>query len=473
MGAGALLLSLLLVAPLPVLAHRLRLGPVQATANGAVLLGVGPGLALYHLVSGNLGLAQVKLGLPFPAAAAVLAIGVALGVAGGDTSTAWPDRRRVPRVLLIAALGGTGLVLGWRGGTFATPGMIVDAAAIPLGLAHVLRAERLTLSNAHRWDALWLAAGLVLTLALLTAYYAWSGSGAVLAGCGVLLTAGVLIADGGSACESPRPGYRTPVVAILALLLFAVCAGQAAVESAPPPVAPAGPDLTVMTFNIRAGFARDGIWNLERTARTIEEQAPDVVVLQEVSRGWLGRTGTDEVLWLRRRLGMQVVFGAATDDGLWGNALLTRLPIEHTERRRFGVNRNLQRSALMVQLQTRSGAAWVLTTHLAAPQDAGAVRLAQAREMLALVGGRRPALIMGDLNADPDSPELHLLSGAGFVDLGRTFGSGAHTSVDYRRIDYILATREWEPLEVRIVEVATSDHRPVVAKVRLSGSGQR
>ncbi|MDQ3328123.1 MAG: endonuclease/exonuclease/phosphatase family protein, partial [Chloroflexota bacterium] len=337
----------------------------------------------------------------------------------------------------------------------------------------VLRAERRAAPNAHKGDALWLTAGLFVSLTLLAAYYWCSGSVAVLAGCGVLFTASALLAEGGSTRESPRLGYGTPVVAVLALLLFAACAGQMAAGSAPLSVASAGPDLTVMTFNIRSGFARDGVWNLEGTARTIEEQAPDVVVLQEVSRGWLGRTGTDEVLWLQRRLGMQVVFGAATDDGLWGNAVLTRLPVVNTEERRFDVNHNLQRSALLVQLQTRLGGAWVLTTHLAAPKDAGTVRLAQTREMLALLRGRRPTLIMGDLNADPDSPELRQLSSAGFADLGRTLGSSAHTSVDRRRIDYILATEEWESLDVRIVEAATSDHRPVVAKMRLRGGGQR
>ena len=472
-GRGAVLLTILLAALLILPLPRLRDGAEQGSSAGTVLLGVGPGLALYHLVAGNLGLAQVKLGLTFPAAAAVLAIGVTLGVAIGGTLTARPSRHRVALVLLIAALGWIGILLGWRGGAFAAPGMILGAAAITLGIARILKVERTGVPNTGRRDALWLAGGIALALAILAAYYTLSGSGAVLVWCGVLLTTAALRASGGSVIEPVRRRYGTTVAAVVGILLFAACAGQMVVDRAPPRVGHVGPDLTVMTFNIRAGFAHDGTWSLERTARTIEEQRPDVVVLQEVSRGWLGRTGTDEVLWLRRRLGMQLVFGAATVDGLWGNALLTRLPIERTEQRQYAVTRNLQRSALMVRLGTRWGAAWVLTTHLAAPKDAGVVRLAQTGEMLALVDGRRPTLIMGDLNADPGSPELRLLSGAGFDDIGRTLGPGAYTSLDLRRIDYILASGEWETSDVRILEMDTSDHRAVVARVRLSGQGQR
>ncbi len=472
-GRGAVLLTVLLVALLTLPLRCLRDGPGQASSAGAVLLGVGPGLALYHLVAGNLGLAQVKLGLTFPAAAAVLATGITIGVATSGTLTARPGRFRVAGVLLIAALGWIGIELGWRGGAFAAPGLILGTAAITLGITPILQAERPTVSNAGRRDALWLGGGIVLAIALLAAYYTLSGSETVLLGYGVLLTAGALLASGGSALEPLRPRYGTTVAAVVGNLLFAACAGQRIVDDAPSRVGHAGPDLTVMTFNIRAGFAHDGTWSLERTARTIEEQRPDVVVLQEVSRGWLGRTGTDEVLWLRRRLGMQVVFGAATGDGLWGNAVLTRLPVERTEQRRYVATLNLRRSALMVRLVTRWGSAWVLTTHLAAPKDAGAVRLAQTDEMLALVDGRRPTLIMGDLNADPGSPELRLLLGAGFADIGRMLGPGAYTSLDYRRIDYILATGEWETHDVRILEMDTSDHRAVVARVRLARRGQR
>jgi endonuclease/exonuclease/phosphatase family metal-dependent hydrolase len=34
-----------------------------------------------------------------------------------------------------------------------------------------------------------------------------------------------------------------------------------------------------MTYNIQSGFALDRTWNLEETARTIQAEDPDIVVL--------------------------------------------------------------------------------------------------------------------------------------------------------------------------------------------------
>ncbi len=78
----------------------------------------------------------------------------------------------------------------------------------------------------------------------------------------------------------------------------------------PPTGPPAGPHLTVMIHNIQSGFALDRTWNLEETARTIQAEDPDIVVLQEVSRGWLVTSDVDQALWLSLRLGMPYVFGA-------------------------------------------------------------------------------------------------------------------------------------------------------------------
>ena len=46
-------------------------------------------------------------------------------------------------------------------------------------------------------------------------------------------------------------------------------------------------DLTTMTFNIQEGFSNENVWDLEATARAIEAHDPDIVVLQEITRGWL------------------------------------------------------------------------------------------------------------------------------------------------------------------------------------------
>jgi endonuclease/exonuclease/phosphatase family metal-dependent hydrolase len=233
------------------------------------------------------------------------------------------------------------------------------------------------------------------------------------------------------------------------------------------PDAAIGPTVTVMTYNIQSGFAADNQFDLDETARVIESQQPDIVVLQEVSRGWLVTSGIDEALWLSRRLHMNYAFGANSDDGLWGNVVLSRAPLGATRTIQYDVTENLKRSAIEVQVETQVGDLWVLGTHLDDPPDAGAVRLQQAEELVASWNQRSPALVMGDMNSDPNDPVIVTLRSAGFVDYGEALNAPAYTSHDHRRIDYILGTHDMLLRDIHIPNVWTSDHRPVVATVTL------
>jgi hypothetical protein len=73
----------------------------------------------------------------------------------------------------------------------------------------------------------------------------------------------------------------------------------------------------VMTFNVHSAFNRQGRLDPQEIARLIDAQDPDVVALQEVSRGWLIDGSVDLVDWLATRLGMEVVFaGTAIRSGV-------------------------------------------------------------------------------------------------------------------------------------------------------------
>jgi endonuclease/exonuclease/phosphatase family metal-dependent hydrolase len=222
-----------------------------------------------------------------------------------------------------------------------------------------------------------------------------------------------------------------------------------------------------MTYNIQTGFAADDVWNLEATARTIEAQDPDVVVLQEVSRGWLVTSGVDEALWLSHRLEMPFVFGASARDGLWGNAILSRAPIASSVVHTYASTQNLERGAIEVELEAETGSVWVFGTHLDNPQGAGEVRLEQVNQLLGYAEGKAPALIMGDLNATPDSDVLAAFAQAGFRDPAAVLGPEAFTSSNGRRIDYILVTSDVTVDGIRIPDVWTSDHKPVAADLTL------
>ncbi|HET7035219.1 MAG TPA: endonuclease/exonuclease/phosphatase family protein [Thermomicrobiaceae bacterium] len=228
-----------------------------------------------------------------------------------------------------------------------------------------------------------------------------------------------------------------------------------------------GRQITVMTYNLQEGFSRDDRFDLERQAAAIEAEHPDVVVVQEVSRGWLVAAGADEVLWLSQRLGMQAVFGANSDDGLWGNAILSRAPLQDAAREQYTTTQNLKRSVVAARVDTAAGPLWLFGTHLDNPVGATDVRLSQTRELIRFWNNRSPALVLGDLNADPGDPVFGLFTSAGLVDLDRQLPPGASTSSDQRLIDHILATPNLTLQSIRVPDTWASDHRPLVARVSL------
>ena len=67
-----------------------------------------------------------------------------------------------------------------------------------------------------------------------------------------------------------------------------------------------------MTYNLHNGFSTAGTLEMEAIARVIEAQDPDVVGLQEVSRGWAINGSMDMLEWLSQRLQMPYIYGPTT-----------------------------------------------------------------------------------------------------------------------------------------------------------------
>lgn len=198
--------------------------------------------------------------------------------------------------------------------------------------------------------------------------------------------------------------------------------------------------------------------------KELERLAPDVVGLQEVVLAD-GSTQADEVA---RDLFPHVVFAPSTEPApgfAFGNAVLSRWPIESTERfalpDRGSGNR---RTALSAHVRSPAGLLPFFTTHLSWRPDHGYVREAQVVALDAWARARcpdvaLPAVLVGDLNAPPESAEVRFLrglqsleggstswadawevagEGEGATYDGRANGFAAHHRRPPRRIDYVL-----------------------------------
>ena len=256
--------------------------------------------------------------------------------------------------------------------------------------------------------------------------------------------------------------------------LTAACAHFQAREPAVP--------LRVVTYNIRAGNG-----NLQRIAETIRRFAPDIAGLQEVDVNWGERSAfEDQARALGKSLGMQVRFapiyilpGADSSKPArrYGVALLSRHPImawrNHTMIRLSTIARDPVPAPapglLEATIDVNGMAVRVFNTHLDYRADPR-VREQQVKEMLTYMGDPAgPTLVLGDLNAAPDAPELQPL----LQRLRDSWESKAEPGFTYpadkpvKRIDYVLTSRHFRVRSASVPATEASDHRPVLAELLL------
>ena len=270
--------------------------------------------------------------------------------------------------------------------------------------------------------------------------------------------------------------------------------------------------LRVASWNIRsaigAGPFPDRWWShidadrLRAIGAFISTLDADIMALQEVAI--VGRDGdlVDNAGELGRQLGMEVRYaavrsfevvedGAVLGVGSLGNALLSRLPIRAARTVALPASpdeafieppgaahpaagvRYTDAPATIREprclLVAQIDGVTVGTTHFS--HIGSGERLLQAAATVAAFGGASPALLLGDLNAAIDAPDLAPF--ASWTDgFAEPPGDPARISTDDRlRIDQVLARRA-SVQGCRVVRESgdLSDHFPVVAEVVLHSS---
>lgn len=250
-------------------------------------------------------------------------------------------------------------------------------------------------------------------------------------------------------------------------------------------------ELRVGTFNIRNSSADDGddSWPVRRdaTVAAIEALDADVVGLQEVL--------PDQLVYLREALPAYELVGVGRDDGdatgEHATVLVRRTHwrVESHETRWLSVeperpgsvawDADLTRIATLVRLRHRENGQdlGIANTHY---DHAGATARLESSLLLDRWLAAEPDLpwvILGDLNATPDSEPLRALTNAGWRQtLPAEAGGTEHDFTgadDQDRIDHILIGKGLSCIGARIAYERfdgrlPSDHWPVVADLALT-----
>lgn len=272
--------------------------------------------------------------------------------------------------------------------------------------------------------------------------------------------------------QKTKADVKLWAVPALALILLVLPLGMAIAWRAPAPVSDKGLTVSIMTYNLHNSFNTKGKLDLEAIAQTIESSNPDIVALQEVSRGWVVSGRTDMLLWLSHRLKMSYVFGP-TADPFWGNAILSRYPILAYSRHDLPPRDLLILRGFITALVDlgKDEKLKVIATHFHDPVVDTKIRQVQAKtiiDFMARTDGKRTVLL-GDLNAGPKDPEILMLQGAGLIDTGSRIDPHlAYTFTSdnpHQRIDYILISPDLQIGDIKVPLSTASDHLPVVVVI--------
>lgn len=488
-GVASFLLVVFLVGAYMLVLRRVLMEdmpPAMEEASGGLrwvpLAALGPILFLEFLLFQNIGQQTVLIQWDQPVVFLWVMVGNALGLFAAAAVLARSGSGGRVAVVGLAVLFGL-LVVGERSGVesacIAMFGTVVLAlavatmgAAMGQGVAGV-EAWRVVPRAGEKATAAVVASGLgmlVLLLVLFLYYVNYEldvpgGTAAVapIAGAVLLLCTAVAL----QVLSGPGPSVRTRLpVASAALILLLIPVGYWAywreAEAVGEPVFP----VRVMSYNLHQGFDMDGYLAIRDLADAIKAQGPDIVALQEVSRGWVIDGAFDMLPWLSRELDMSYVWAPA-GDSVWGNAILSRYPISEGSFHPMPNNSEIQMDRSYATAVIPMGDSMPLTvmaTHLHNPEDDGHLRAPQVRALTEAWGGRERTVLMGDLNARPSDPEMILLEDAGMVDAfvaSPEYDGRGYTSTPsdpHQRIDYIWTSGDFVPTGFTVFGGTASDH---------------
>ncbi len=244
-----------------------------------------------------------------------------------------------------------------------------------------------------------------------------------------------------------------------------------------------GETVKLMTFNIakcfvhQGGMSFDDRANVEQRAKEIggliRDENPDLVFLCEVVKS-CGPCPVDQLDLIARESRIPVwAYGEHYNLGLpfykvaGGAAILSRLKLEPVGnpdlpgRRPFYMTKN-NRRALWCAATIAGRRVEMCSLHFDSfnPQN----NLEQTNAVLDYTDAR-DVILAGDFNAQPHEPTMTLLKQT------RRFaaqwdGPATFPSKD-ERIDYILAPRDWQVVEHRVIESDVSDHYATVTTYRV------
>jgi endonuclease/exonuclease/phosphatase family metal-dependent hydrolase len=218
-------------------------------------------------------------------------------------------------------------------------------------------------------------------------------------------------------------------------------------------------EFVVYSYNIHSGKNVVFKPTLSRMINYFLENKADLIGLQEVqNNSKFGR----QFLQFKKSLQLNGLFGSnlAIADGGYGNAWLSRFPLELQENYRLpGLSE--PRGVLYSTIHISGQKLHCYNTHLGLSKKERNAQMDILRKLVER--SKDPAILLGDFNTT-HSPFFSTLG-----DLAIQTGNTKQSTVFplRRRIDYIFASHHMKLLEYEVIKLPFSDHFPIRAVLKL------
>lgn len=242
--------------------------------------------------------------------------------------------------------------------------------------------------------------------------------------------------------------------------------------------------MRILTYNIRHGTDFLGRARLAQQGAVIKASGADVVFLQEVDRGTRRCGQVDLAAQLAALCGLpHLAFGAnhRRDDGEFGNAILSRWPLTEVANHalpqpqprryahRFSKYLLEGRGILEAVVDYQGTPVRLLCAHFGLLPDEPMLAARAATALIDADSG--PLIFGGDLNRPGAFAPCHRLLASQLADCARLTARAPLATFPSPwprvRLDY-LYTRALQTRHVSVLPTMASDHRPLLAEVRLN-----
>ena len=228
-------------------------------------------------------------------------------------------------------------------------------------------------------------------------------------------------------------------------------------------------ELRLLAYNIHHGEGMDGKLDLERIAKVIAAEKPDLVALQEVDNGCKRSGSVDQAAELAKLLKMEHRFGKFMDyqGGEYGMAVLSRLEIEETVIHKLPKGAE-PRIALEVVVKSPIWPGKFSFVGIHNDWMNEVLRVQQIKVLqIGLKDRKHPIILAGDFNAEPKSDSLMKLKEDRWKMLRDGRKNTWSASEPKVEIDFFFAKGlpAFHFEDTVIVEEVASDHRPIAVVI--------